>query len=108
MNDERLALTRATLEKIAIYANHPLKRILSEDTWIALQISDEDLVSLARGLQGIAQALEPKARITRSTIDDKDVCGTVKVVLKQAKQGDVNDATANDLIDEAKKLEAGK
>jgi hypothetical protein len=53
---------RATLEKIAIYANHPLKRILPDDSWTALQIGDEDLFSLAAGLQRIVRSTTRRRR----------------------------------------------
>jgi hypothetical protein len=103
-DDPPLKVTRATLEKIAVYANHPLKRILPDDTWAALQIGDEDLISLAAGLQNIARQYKPKARVTRSDISNDDVRDTVKVVLDRAGLGKITDADADNLIATAKAL----
>jgi len=102
--DSQLKVTRVTLENIAVYANHPLKRILPDDTWSALQIGDADLISLAAGLQDLAQQYKAKARVTPSDISDDDVRDTVKLVISRAGMGKVADDDADKLIAAAKAL----
>lgn len=107
MSDEQVAVTLQALKEITLFANQPLKRILPDDDWTALQITDADLVSLAPGLRDVARTLNKKAKITPSMLSDETVRGTVEIVLKQAGLRDVDDSDADDLIAAAKKQALG-
>lgn len=102
--DPEVAVTRASLEKIAVFANHPLKRILPDDDWSALQIGDEDLISLAFGLQTIARQQNPKATLSRSDISDGKVRDAVILVLSKSGFGKPSSSQADELIRLAKSL----
>jgi hypothetical protein len=103
VSDDQIAVTLRALKEITLFANQPLKRILPDDDWPALQITDADLVALAAGLRDIARTCNKKAKITPGTLTDETVRGAVEIVLKQAGLGEVDDSDADDLIVAAKK-----
>ena len=82
MSDAQVAMTKAVLERIAIYACYPLKRIQAPDTWVVLGMGQEDLTSLALDLEQVATG---NPVISADDLTSLTVLGTVKFVLAKAK-----------------------
>lgn len=89
MADYTTKFVRRTLEIVSVPSNKSLAALKPDDTLISLELSSQDLASIALSLQNLAAAFNDSARIKPSDVTkSKTVAGIVKLALVTAKLAD--------------------